>query len=92
VPGFLLFQHLKFDKPGFYGAIRASVQFSEFGDSAAFIKSFQQKAIFFCSPWLSLFSLLGKGLYFIERKVERPDYRCLLVGDGKIAAMMKLAI
>jgi len=56
------------------------VQFSELRDLVAFIKSFQQKAIFFCSPWLSLFSLLGKALYFIDGEVERPDDCGLLVG------------
>jgi hypothetical protein len=68
------------------------VQFGQFGDLVAFVKSFQQKAVFFGCPWLSLFSLLCNTFKLIEGKIERSDYRCLLVGDGKIAAMMKLAI
>jgi len=79
MPGFLHFQHFKFDEPCFYCTIRSSVQSGQFGNLFAFIKSFQQKAVFFGCPWLSLFSLLGKAHYFIEGKIERPDHRCLLV-------------
>jgi hypothetical protein len=82
MPGFLLFQHSEFGEPGFNCAIRASVQSGELGDLVAFIKSFQQKAVFFRCPWLSLFPLLCKALYFIDGKIE-PFLAQVLVRSPK---------
>jgi len=42
--GFLLFHHFEFDEFGFYSSIRSSMQFGQFGDLVAFVKSFQQKS------------------------------------------------